>query len=122
MQGFAILLAFHFAGLLLRYYLHIPLPANVIGLLLFAAALFAGLIKLEQVEQSAQFLLRHMMLFFAPFLVGTIAFFPVLAEQAVGIGLSLIAGTCIVLVVTGKVTEWLSRKEIHSDERSRMVE
>ncbi|PYI55896.1 CidA/LrgA family protein [Paenibacillus flagellatus] len=123
MRGLAILLSFHFAGLLVRQLLHVPLPANVLGLVLFVASLFAGWVKLEWVEESAQFLLRHMMLFFAPFIVGTIVFFPVIADQAVGIGLSLVLGTLLVLLVTGKVTDLLSNgKEEERDERSGMVE
>lgn len=122
MRGLAILLCFHFAGLLARSLLHVPLPANVIGLLLFIAALFAGWVKLEWVEESAQFLLRHMMLFFAPFIVGTIVFFPVIGGNALGIGLSLVVGTLIVLLVTGKVTTALARKEVLPDERQRVVE
>lgn len=117
MRGLAILLSFHFAGLLIRGWLHIPLPANVIGLILFVVSLFAGWVKLEWVEESAQFLLRHMMLFFAPFIVGTIVFFPVIGGNALGIGLSLIVGTLLVLLVTGKVTAALSEKETPADER-----
>jgi holin-like protein len=117
LRGLAILLSFHFAGLLVRGLLHVPLPANVIGLILFVVFLFAGWVKLEWVEESAQFLLRHMMLFFAPFIVGTIVFFPVIGGNAIGIGLSLIGGTLLVLLVTGKVTAALSEKEAPADER-----
>ena len=42
MTAFAILLGFDLAGLLLKR-LGLPLPAHVTGLLLLAAALFAGL-------------------------------------------------------------------------------
>lgn len=122
MRGLAILLSFHFAGLLLHNLLHIPLPANVIGLMLFVAALFAGWVKLEWVEESAQFLLRHMMLFFAPFIVGTIVFFRVIGDHALGLGLSLLAGTLLVLLVTGKTTAAFSRKEGERRDGERMVE
>lgn len=122
LRGLAVLLLFYFAGLLLHTLLHVPLPANVIGLILLVAALFAGWVKLEWVEETAQFLLRHMMLFFAPFVVGTIVFFPVFGRYALAIGLSLIGGTLLVLLVTGKVTSWLSGKEGKTDERGRLVE
>ncbi|MDF2717242.1 MAG: CidA/LrgA family protein [Paenibacillus sp.] len=122
MRGLSILLAFHFAGLLIREWLHVPLPANVIGLILFVASLFAGWVKLEWVEESAQFLLRHLMLFFAPFIVGTIVFFPVIGSNALGIGWSLLIGTLLVLLVTAKVTGALSGKEGSEDERRQLVE
>lgn len=111
MRGLAILLSFHFAGFLLKELLHLPLPANVTGLILFVAALFTGLVKLEWVEDTAQFLLRHMMLFFAPFIVGTVVFGRVIGENVLGMALSLVIGTMLVLLVTGAVTTWLSGKE-----------
>ncbi|GAA3404628.1 CidA/LrgA family protein [Paenibacillus hodogayensis] len=122
MRGLAILLAFHFTGLLLHRLLHIPLPANVIGLILFVASLFAGWVKLEWVEECAQFLLRHMMLFFAPFIVGTIVFVRVIGANALGIGLSLLLGTLLVLLVTAKTTGALGPKEGARDDGKRAVE
>ncbi|WP_306611405.1 CidA/LrgA family protein [Paenibacillus sp. GD4] len=68
-QGFAILLGYYLLGTWLQGALQLPLPANVIGLLLFTLSLFAGIVKLEWVEQSAQFLIQHMLLFFTPFVV-----------------------------------------------------
>jgi holin-like protein len=87
----------------------IPLPANVIGLALFTASLFCKLMKLEWVEESAQFLLKHMTLFFAPIIVGTIAFIPVIISNGVPIILSLILSTLITLWVAGWVTQLGSR-------------
>jgi len=104
MVGFAILLAFHLLGYAVKAAVSIPLPPNVIGLILFTAALFLKIVKLEWVEQSAQFLLRHMMLFFAPLIVGTIAFFPLLGREWLAAVVSLIGGTVVVLLVTGWVT------------------
>lgn len=76
MTGLAILTLFYFfSGIVLRTVLGIPLPANVIGLLLLTLGLFTKTFKLEWVEDAAQFLLKHLMLFFAPFIVGTIVFF-----------------------------------------------
>jgi holin-like protein len=118
----AILIAFYMAGWLLRAVFHFPLPANVIGLILFLVFLFAGWVKLERVEQTAQFLLTHMMLFFAPFIVGTIVYLRVIGENGIGIGLSLFAGTLIVMAVTAKVVEALYRKGEQQDGTNGIVE
>lgn len=113
MLGIAILLGFNFLGLLLQHWLQIPLPANVIGLILFVAALFLKLIKLEWVEHAAQFLIKHMMLFFAPIVVGTMLFFPLLGEYWVSISISLIMSTIFVLLVTGWSTSLIiGKKEV----------
>jgi holin-like protein len=108
MRGLAILLAFNFLGLLICKLARVPMPGNVVGLVLFTACLFGGVVKLEWVEESASFLLRHMLLFFAPYVVGTLAFTKLLQDEwlpvAVGIGGSFLA----VLLVTGWATTLLA--------------
>ncbi|GAB2697443.1 CidA/LrgA family protein [Paenibacillus thermoaerophilus] len=101
MSGLAILFGFNLLGLALEKGLHIPIPGNVIGLILFTASLFLRIVKLEWVEQSAAFLLKHMMLFFAPFVVGTLAFFPIIRESWLSTIVALIGSTLIVMMVTG---------------------
>ncbi len=114
MLGFAILLAFHFLGLLIQSATSIPIPAHVIGLILFTACLFLKIIKLEWVENAAQFLLRHMLLFFVPFVVGTMVYFPLIRQSAVPILFGLILSTLISLIATGALTQWLEkRKTLH---------
>lgn len=105
MRGLAILLGYHLLGMLLKLWLAIPLPPNVIGLILFTASLFVGLVRLEWVEQSAQFLLKHMMVFFVPYIVGTIAFWPLLKQYGLSIVISLVTSSLLALVVTGWVTQ-----------------
>ena len=107
MLGFAILLAFHLAGMLLQYGLHVPLPANVIGLALFTLALFLKLIKLEWVESTALFLNRHMLLFFAPIVAGTIVFLPEIERHAAAILISLAGSWLAALPAGGWTTRLL---------------
>jgi holin-like protein len=114
LRGFAIILGFNLLGMLLHE-AQIPLPGNVIGLLLFAGALFLGWVKLEWVETSAQFLLKHMMLFFTPLIVGTMALFPLIGQYWAAMAASLFGGTLIVLLVTGWTTQLLERKEDKTD-------
>jgi holin-like protein len=111
MTGFSIILGFNLLGLALEKGLGIPVPGNVLGLILFTAALFLRIVKLEWVEQSAAFLLKHMMLFFAPYIVGTMAFFSVLQQHGLTIIVSLVGSTLIVMVVTGGIVSWVGRAE-----------
>lgn len=111
MLGLGILVGFHLAGMLLQHYLSLPLPANVTGLILFVAALFLRLIRLEWVEQAGQFLLKHMMLFFAPLVAGSYVFFPFMRENWLSLGVSWMASTLMTLLVTGWMVRLLSGKE-----------
>jgi holin-like protein len=111
MLGLAILLGFNLIGIWLQMSLHVPLPGNVIGLILFTAALFAKWIKLEWVETTAAWLTGHMMLFFTPFVVGTMVFFPLIASNWLSIGVGVIGSSVAVLLVTGFITSKLQRPE-----------
>jgi holin-like protein len=110
MPGLAFLIGYQLLGMWLQSALHLPLPANVIGLILFTASLFAGLVKLKWVETPAQFLNRHMMLFFTPFVVGTMAFAPYLGQNATAIAAGFIGSTFITLAVAGWLTRLLSAR------------
>jgi holin-like protein len=116
MLGIAILLGFNLLGVLVKELSDLPLPSNVIGLILFTAALYSKLIKLEWVETSAQFMTKHMMLFFIPFLVGTMTFFPYIGAHFFSMVVSLFASTFIVLAVTGWITSRLSNKVVEGDQ------
>ncbi|UHA73243.1 CidA/LrgA family protein [Paenibacillus sp. 481] len=116
MIGFAILLGFNVLGVGLHNMLHIPLPGNVIGLILFLMALGLKWIKLEWVERSAQFLMQHMLLFFVPYVVGVIAFLPILQTHWVSIGITLIGSTLLVLWVTGVVASKLQVNVNHTND------
>ncbi|WNQ09144.1 CidA/LrgA family protein [Paenibacillus aurantius] len=110
MLGLGILLGFHFLGVLLQHGLGLPLPANVIGLVLFTASLFMGIVKLEWVEASAQFLLDHLLLFFAPVLVGLIGLYPVIERNAYAMVISLVVSTLVSLAAAGWMTQGLGRR------------
>ncbi|PZE21828.1 CidA/LrgA family protein [Paenibacillus xerothermodurans] len=120
MLGFAILIGFYLLGIILHTTLHIPVPANVIGLILFTVCLFLKWIKLEWVETTGQFLIRHMLLLFAPFVVGTMVFFSYIGEHALELLVSLFASTFGVLLLSGWSAKLLTgkRKEHERHESS----
>ncbi|WP_225445479.1 CidA/LrgA family protein [Paenibacillus arenosi] len=120
--GFFILALFHLVGVWLQHNGNIPLPGNVIGLLLFLAALYMRLVRLEWVEQAAQFLLKHMLLFFIPYVVGIIAFAPLLGEHwfsiLVGIGGST---TAVLLTTAWSARRWKSQPLMDSTQVQQSV-
>ncbi|RED61773.1 CidA/LrgA family protein [Cohnella lupini] len=111
MGGLAILFGYQCIGYAAHRFLEVPLPANVIGLILLVVSLFCGWVKVEWIELSAQFLLKHMMIFFAPTIVGTIVFFSRIGDEWVSITLSLVGSALTVLLVTGWTTAWLVKRK-----------
>jgi holin-like protein len=108
--GLAILLGYEFIGYIAHEFLGVPLPSNVIGLILLVISLFLGWVKLEWIEQTANFLLKHMMIFFAPAIVGVMVFFSRIGDEWVAISLGLVLSTLSVLLVTGWSTSWLAKR------------
>jgi len=59
-----IILTVSFAGELMNYLLPFAVPASVYGLVLMFLLLLTGIVKLDQVEDTARFLMSIMPLFF----------------------------------------------------------
>jgi len=116
MIGLAILLGFNLLGLLLQH-VGVPLPANVIGLVLFTVCLFARIVKLEWVEPAADLLLRNMLLFFAPTIVGSIAFASQLRAEWAAAVLGIVGSTIASMIGTGLLARTLIRHDHAGPER-----
>ncbi len=110
MRGLAILAAFQFAGAVVHA-LGIPMPGAVIGLVLFTAALFLGWIKLEWVESTTSFLLKHMLLFFVPMTVLTMRMAPMIKANWAALLVSIVVSTLAVMLTTGLVAEFLLHRK-----------
>ena len=104
MTAFAIILGFDLLGLALQR-VGFPLPANVTGLLLLAAALFAGVVKVEHVRPASDVLLRHLVLFFVPAIAAVVLFAGTLSHEWVAIGAGLIGSTLAATAVAGWVCD-----------------
>lgn len=108
--GVLILLAFYGAGTAASSWLHIPLPGNLVGMLLLTLCLCMGWIRMEWVERASSFLIRHMMLFFVPIIVGVASYMHWMIQAPWTIVLSLVLGPMAVMLVTGRVVEWYLRR------------
>ena len=87
------------------------MPGVVIGLVLFTASLFLGWIKLEWVEFSSSFLLKHMLLFFVPMTVLTMRLAPMIRANWAELSVSIMVSTLAVMVTTGLVAELLLHRK-----------
>src|SRR5690625_255983 len=57
-------------GSIIVQYLHIPIPGNVLGMIILFISLITGVIKLKWIERAASFLLKHIVFFFITITVG----------------------------------------------------
>ncbi|MDO5136107.1 MAG: CidA/LrgA family protein [Eubacteriales bacterium] len=105
------ILVFAVLGELFRRLLPLPVPASVYGLVLMLGALMSGLLKLEQVEETANYLVEIMPVMFVPAGVGLLNAWGVLQPIWFPVAVIVVLTTVIVMAVTGRVTQAVIRRE-----------
>jgi holin-like protein len=88
----------------------LPLPGNLVGLLLLCVGLTAGVVRLPWIEAGASLLVRHLALFFIPIAVGLMAFGDLFVRHGVAIGVTLLVSTAIGIYVAGFMSQVLTRR------------
>lgn len=121
-QGFFILTGLYLLGELLSSWLGLLLPGSLVGMLLLVFLLFSGILKLEQMEKSADDLLQHLILLFVPAAVGIMVYVKAFAGNVVGIILNTLLSTVVVLAVTGKSVDWAIQWLARHDKARRLTE
>lgn len=111
--GLVVLAAFQMVGSAIHS-LGFPIPGGVLGLIFLYFGLSTGVVKLKWVEDTAAFLLRHMLLLFIPITLGLKEMVPLLGHQAIAIIASLLVSLVAVQVTTGLLGRALIRR---TDER-----
>ena len=106
-----LILAIYFAGEIISKLLHIPIPGNIIGMLLLFLLLTTKVIKVEKVENLANFFLDHLAFFFIPASVGLMASFNSLKGSIFRIIILCILTTIIVISVTGITVQFICKNK-----------
>ena len=102
---FARITAFCLAGGVLGAVLPLPIPASVYGLLLLAAALKFGVLKLDQVRETGLFLTGIFPLLFVPAAAGVMELGSQLMNLLLPAVLAIVPITALVMAVTGMVAQ-----------------
>ena len=110
LRQFGIILAVTCAGEIMKYFIPLPIPGSIYGLMF--VLLLTKVIKVEHVKETGEFLIEIMPLMFIPAGVGLITSWSQLQSFLVPLLVITVVSTFVVMIVTGKVTDFLiSRKE-----------
>lgn len=101
LRQLAIILVICFLGEALSRLLKIPVPGNVLGMVILLISLLSGVIKLEAIEDVTEFLLKHLAFFFVPAGVGIIGSMDIIAKNLFPILAVILLSTIVVFAVTG---------------------
>ncbi|CDA05655.1 CidA/LrgA family protein [Blautia sp. CAG:257] len=121
MRQFGIILGVTCAGELMKYFIPLPIPGSIYGLLLMFVLLLTKVIKVENVKDVGEFLIEIMPLMFIPAGVGLMASWEELQGFLVPLLVITVSTTFIVIFVTGKVTDFMMDRKEKTSRKNRKV-
>lgn len=118
LKQFSIILLISFVGELLHYFIPLPVPASIYGLVLMFVALCTGVVKVSSVKETSKFLLDIMPVMFIPTTVGLLESWGILAPVWLPVAVITVVSTVLVMGVTGLVSQWVIRREKKKEEQA----
>lgn len=107
LRQFLIILVICLFGEIINRFFKIPIPGNVIGMVILLLALTTGVIKLKQIEDVSEFLLNHLAFFFVPAGVQILTSFDVIKGSLFSILFIILTSTVVVMSITGITVQLL---------------
>ncbi|OQP31977.1 CidA/LrgA family protein [Pantoea latae] len=98
-------------------WLHLPLPANIVGMLLMLALIVTRVLPLRWVKAGSRWLLAEMLLFFIPAVVAVVNYGDLLRVDGWRICVVIALSTLLVLASTALVVDRLYRYELAREAR-----
>lgn len=117
LKEFLIIISITCIGEIIRHVVPLPIPASIYGLVLMFILLYTGVIKLEQVKDTAQFLIAIMPVMFIPAAVALMDSFSVLQPILIPALITIIVCNIVVMVVTGLTAQFIIRKDKKGEQK-----
>lgn len=109
-RQFMIILLVALAAEGLEYFLPLPVPASIYGLGLMLFLLISGLLRVEQIRETAAFLVEIMPVLFIPPAVGLMESYTALEGIFWPMAVSVVITTVVVMAVTGRSAQAILRR------------
>lgn len=112
----AIIIGISFAGEILHGIIPFPIPASIYGIVILFTGLLSGVIKLDQVKDTGEFLITIMPMLFIPSIVGVIEVWDRIRVKWLQYLVMIVLTTVIVMAVSGKTAQALLKKDASDHE------
>ena len=116
LKQFMIILAISFVGEILNYFIDLPIPGSIYGMVILFILLELGIIKVEQVREVSVFLIAVMPIMFIPAGVGLMEKWGLISVIWLPLIGTIVISTVIVMGVTGRVTQFVINHSKHKEE------
>ena len=110
-KQFLIIIAISFIGEFLKYVLPLPVPASIYGMVLMFAALLTGVLKLDDVKDTAKFLIEIMPLMFIPAGVGLMVSWNTLKPLLIPVAIITVVTIITVMIVSGHTAQFVLKRQ-----------
>ena len=110
MKQIAIIFAVSCAGEILHYFIPLPVPASIYGLVLIFTLLCARIVKPADVKDGAGFLISIMPMMFIPLAAGLLDSFDMVRPVLIPVCVITIVSTVLVFGVTGVTAQAIMRR------------
>ena len=105
----SILFAFTFISEILNQIIPLPIPASIYGLVFLFLCLEFKIIKIDQIKDTADFLLAILPIMFVPSSVGFIKALPLMKKYGIQFLIIGVSTTFLVMIVSGLITQLILR-------------
>lgn len=105
-----IIAAVTFAAEIIKFFIPLPVPASIYGLILLFVLLKSGVVKLEEIEHVGGLLLELMPLLLVPASVSFLTVLDTIQGMLLPVLIMGLAGTTVVMIVTGTVSQGIIRR------------
>ena len=104
------ILAISFIGEILIYFLPLPIPASIYGMMILFIGLLTGIIPLEAVKDVGKFLIEIMPVMFIPAGVGLMSSWVNLKPVLLPVSIITVVSIVTVMIATGRTSQWIIRR------------
>ena len=108
---FCIILGFTFNGEALQRLLPLPIPGSVYSLVLLFLALCLGIVRLDQIKETAHYLTTILPIMFVAPAVGIVEYWNLISSNLVPIILVILGTTVITFGISGTLVQRIREKE-----------
>ena len=109
LKQFGVIFGVCWVSLVIEHYLPFSFPASVIGMILLLICLLTGFLKIEHVQEKADFLMENMAFFFVPAGVSVMNYFDILKSTLVPFLIICIVSTIITFAATAYSVQFVMK-------------
>lgn len=108
-RSLCVIFGFLALGDLVSFIFALPIPGNVIGMMLLTFSLCRGWVDVKSVKPASDLLVQNMAFFFVPPGVGLLLYLDLLAREWLPLVVAYVVSTVVVLVAVGWVMQRMER-------------